>query len=105
MLGITFVIFLQTSVLLEARRHAHELRVNRDLADKAEASRFTELQAFLTSELTSELARQNALMTESSAAVMSRVEQIENTLLASLGELEDRLERGDQGSVQSATPP
>lgn len=93
-LGMSFVIFLQTSVLLEARRHAHELKTNRDLADRAEASRFTELQAFLATEL----AKQNTLMAESRTAVMARVEQIENTLLASLGELEDRLERGGQGS-------
>ncbi len=98
-LGMTFVIYLQTSVLLEARRHAHELRANRELADKAEASRFTELHDFLATEL----ARQNAQMTESSAAVMARVEQLENGLLASLGELEDRLERGGLGSGHNTT--
>jgi uncharacterized integral membrane protein len=100
-LGMIFVIFLQTSVLLEARRHAHELKANRDLADRAEASRFTELQDFLATEL----ARQNAWMAESNAAFLARVEQLENTLLASLGELEDRLERGGQGSGHSATSP
>ncbi len=100
-LGMTFVIVMQTSVLLEARRHAHELKTNRDLADRAEASRFTELREFLTTELT----RQNTQMAESSAALLARVEQLENTLLASLGELEDRLERGGQGSGQSATSP
>ena len=98
-LGMSFVIFLQTSVLLEARRHAHELKTNRDLADRAEASRFTELRDFLATEL----ARQNAQMAESSAAVMARVEQIENTLLASLGELEDRLERGSQSAGHNTT--
>ena len=96
-LGMSFVIYLQTSVLFEARRHAHELKTNRDLADRAEASRFTELRDFLATEL----ARQNAQMAESSAAVMARVEQIENTLLASLGELEDRLERAGQSTASS----
>jgi uncharacterized integral membrane protein len=100
-LGMSFVIFLQTSVLLESRRHAHELKANRDLADKAEASRFTVLQAYLATEL----AEQSTQMTASSAALMARVEQLENTLLASLGELEDRLERGGQGSGHSATSP
>jgi uncharacterized integral membrane protein len=100
-LGMSFVIFLQTSVLLEARRHAHELKTNRDLADRAEASRFTELHDFLAFEL----ARQNTQMAEASAAVIARVEQIENTLLASLGELEDRLERGGQSAGHNTTPP
>ncbi|HSF70914.1 MAG TPA: LapA family protein, partial [Methylotenera sp.] len=42
-LFLVFIVYLQTSVLFEARRHAKELQSNRELADKAEASRFTEL--------------------------------------------------------------
>ncbi len=49
---LVFLVYLQASVLLEARRHARELQANRGLADQAEASRFTELRGFLVTELT-----------------------------------------------------
>lgn len=35
-LFLVFVVYLQTSVLLEARRHARELQANRELAGEAE---------------------------------------------------------------------
>ena len=38
-LFLVFVVYLQTSSLLETRRHARELQANRELADQAEASR------------------------------------------------------------------
>lgn len=96
---LVFLVYLQASILLEARRHARELQANRGLADKAEASRFTELRGFLDGEL-KRLANLNA---ESKTAVLTRLdaldqglrlamEQSENTLSACLGELEDRLE-------------
>ena len=53
-LAIVFVVLLayqQGTVLLETRRHAKELAIQRDLADKAEASRFTELRAQLDREV------------------------------------------------------
>ena len=100
-LFLVFVVYLQTSVLLEARRHARELQANRELADQAEASRFTELRGFLEAELT----RQAGLDAESKAVVLARLDQLDrdlrsaveqsgNTLAAYIGELEDRLERG-----------
>lgn len=46
-LFIAYVLALQGSVLLETRRHTKELTAQRELADKAEASRFTELRSFL----------------------------------------------------------
>ena len=54
LLSIVFVVLLayhQGTVLLETRRHAKELAIQRDLADKAEASRFTELRAQLDREV------------------------------------------------------
>jgi len=50
-LFLVFVAYLQTTVILEARRHTHELQEQRQLADQAEASRFTELRGFLETEL------------------------------------------------------
>lgn len=99
-LFLAFMVYLQGSVLLEARRHARELQSNRELADQAEASRFTELLVFLESELT----KQSALHNESKTALLARIDQLEydsrsfmeqsgNTLAAYIGELEDRLEK------------
>lgn len=96
---LIFTVYLQTSVLLEARRHAKELQSNRELADKAEASRFTELRNFLDAEIqkqanseaalkTDILARLEALSIDLNAAV----EQSASSLSAYIGELEDRLE-------------
>jgi len=87
-LFLAFIVYLQTSVLLEARRHAKALETQRQLADQAEASRFTELRAFLERELASNSAERQAVKAE----VLARVDQVGNTLAAYIGELEDRLE-------------
>lgn len=99
-LFLFFVLYLQTSVFFEARRHARELQASRELANQAEVSRFIELRGFL--EL--ELKRQADLDAESRAAVLARldqldrdlrslIEQSENSLSAYIGELGDQLEK------------
>jgi uncharacterized integral membrane protein len=96
---LVFVVYLQTSTALEARRLAKELKSQRELADRAEASRFTELRTFLAQELAS----LRTLSGDSDARLASRVEAAEqalrtdiehagNTLAAYIGELEHRLE-------------
>jgi energy-coupling factor transporter transmembrane protein EcfT len=102
-LFLLFVVYLQSSALLETRRHSRELQAHRELADQAEASRFTALRSFLEAELS----KQTSLDAESRAAVLARIGQLEhavresveqsgNSLAACIGELEDRLEkRGD----------
>src|SRR6185436_45419 len=50
-LFVAWVIYLQGTVIIESRRQARELNAQRDLADKAEASRFTELRSFMSAEL------------------------------------------------------
>ncbi|MEP7101174.1 MAG: LapA family protein [Burkholderiales bacterium] len=77
-----WVISLQAGSLMEARRQTRELQAQRDLADKAEASRFTELRAEL-------MARLDRLQSDSRNAI----EQNANAVAAQLGQLEDRLER------------
>lgn len=105
---LVFVLYVQASVLVDARRHARELQTHRELADQAEASRFSELRSFLEAELKA-LANLHA---ESSAALQARLEQLDqklhsaveesgNTLAAYIGELEDRLERGAHGPGSS----
>lgn len=99
---LVFIVYLQTSVLLEARRHAKELQANRELADQAEASRFTDLRSYLEAELQRVAERD----VEARTAMLARlddvdrdlrasIEQSGNTLAAYIGELEDRLDKRD----------
>jgi hypothetical protein len=109
-LFLVFVVYLQTSALLEARRYARELQSSRELADQAEASRFNELKGLLEEELK----RQAGLDSELRDVLLARVDQLDrdlrslveqssNTLSAYIGELEDRLEKGSQASTPSET--
>lgn len=104
-LAVGYMLYLQSSVLLEARRHARELHANRELADQAEASRFTELSNLLKEEMAKMIERDRAAQDE----IFSRLDRLEGTLLASvedagnstaayLGELDDRMERGSHGT-------
>jgi hypothetical protein len=95
---LVYVLYLQTNVLMDARRNAKELQLNRELADKAEASRFTELRNFLEAGLKQrteqDAATQQALMARMDAlenTLRTSVEQSGNSLCAYIGELEDRL--------------
>ena len=104
LLFLLFVVYLQTSVHLDTRRHTRELQGQRELADKAEASRFTELRAFLETELR-KLAEQSGAAQAQLTARLDQVQrelgaailQTENSLSAYIGELEDRLHRADDG--------
>lgn len=109
-LFLVFVVYLQTTVLLDARRQSKELQAQRELADKAEASRFTELRRFLETELTGlgTQADQNqqallARMEKLDSDVRATVEQTGTTLTAYIGELEDRLERETTGLAPRIT--
>ncbi len=103
LLGVLFaayVVSLQSSVLMDSRRHTKEMQTQRDLADKAEASRFTELRNFLETQENVHMTR-NA---ERHSTLIARVEQLEGTLAAHIGQLEDRLERRPvSGSSTAAT--
>lgn len=105
---MVYILYLQTTVLLDTRQHTKELQSNRKLADQAEASRFTELRGFMDAELKRQLAQE----AESRAAVVARIDQLErnlrtaveqsgNSLAASLGELEDRLDRGGKDATHT----
>jgi len=102
------VLYLQTTVLFDTRQHAKELQSNRKLADQAEASRFTELRSFLELELKKQLDQDG----HSRAAVLTRIDQMEatlrlvveqsgNSLAATLGELEDRLDKGNKDGTDN----
>jgi hypothetical protein len=106
---LAFIVYLQTSVLLEARRHARELQASRGLADQAEASRFTELRGTIEAELArlateGEASRTSVLarLDEIERNLRSSVEQAGNTIAAHIGELDDRIKRGDGGEGPGA---
>lgn len=103
LLTVTFLVFatyLKTSVLLESRRLSHELHSARELAEKAETSRFTELHEFLETELK----RVTAVYSESTSSVLARLDQIETDLVSTAKEIEQKfvaLSAGDTGEMKT----
>ena len=93
-------VLMQSSNLLETRKYARELNVQRDLADKAETSRFTELRQYFEVRAVEEKERDliaQQLWVERLAAqdrsIMARLDQTDNTVAAHLGQLEDRFDK------------
>jgi uncharacterized integral membrane protein len=83
-----WAISLQVQALREVRRHTKEMVAQRELADKAEASRFTELRQMLRVEFDQLSLAHDQLR----SAVVDQIDESGNTVAAHLGELEDRLE-------------
>ena len=81
-LFMVYIAVLQAGVILESRRATKELHQQRELADKAEASRFTELRTQL-------MARADAL----EALVREQAAESNRSMAAYLGEIEDKLDR------------
>lgn len=73
-----YLAWFQMQALREGRRHAEEIRRQRELADQAEASRFAELKQLIEQEF---------------AAVRGEIATATNTLSAYVGEVDDKLER------------
>lgn len=105
-LGAALLIFLlfsayaKSAYLIDNRRTSQELKAQRELADKAETSRFTELQQYLAAEshvVADREAEATLRLDERFARLQEdlelRIEQSTNTLSACIGELEDRVER------------
>jgi hypothetical protein len=99
-LFLVYIVYQQAGAILESRRYAKELKALREVADKAEASRFAELRAFLEAELR----RIEAQSAAASREVGGRIEQLESRLQAQtaestrslsayVGEIEDKLDR------------
>jgi len=92
---LAYTLKVQFSALAEGRRQAEELRRQRDLADKAEASRFTDLRRFVEQEM----AGLKQFQQQSELRLREDLADVANSLSASIGEVDERLER------QSPTPP
>jgi len=105
LLGITLLVALastasmRTRSLVESRHHAKELQVQRDLAEKAEASRFTDLRQVLDTHLRESRQRETVLNAEMERAMAqhqrelrNQLEQMYHLLTSRLSELERRID-------------
>ncbi len=115
--AVTLLAWLVSSAIHESRylheshRHAKALQAQRDLADKAEASRFTDLRQQLDTHLRDNRQRETIASTEFEKSVLqghrdlrTQMEQMSRALSARMGELESRMEaRLDR--VQPAVQP
>jgi uncharacterized integral membrane protein len=103
---LLYILALQTSVLFENRRLTKQLESQRDLADQAERSRFTDLRGYLQGELEQLNRRQTEQQTllatrldQLQKDIHLRVQQTENAVAAQVGELDDRLQRSAAGGA------
>jgi hypothetical protein len=109
LLGLTALVALagmasmRTRSLVENRQHAKELHAQRELADRAEASRFTELRTALENHLRESRQRETIANTELEKTMAqhqrelrNQLEQMYHLLTTRLGELERRLDGGRQ---------
>jgi hypothetical protein len=105
LLGLTLVLFLastaamRTQSLIDYRHHQKTLEAQRELADKAEASRFHELRAHMDEHLRGIGERDTIVAGEFDKAMLqnrremqAHMEQMNRMLSARLNELEHRLE-------------
>jgi len=113
MLGVTGLVVLlfavymawwQGRILLDTRRHTKEMQTQRELADKAEASRFTDLSGRLDSQIAALGTRLNQRIDERTQELRIEIQHSANGVAASLGELEDRLERGSAPRWEPTQP-
>ena len=88
---IAYVLSLQGSVLLDTRRHTKEMQAQRELADKAEASRFTELRAFLENQHQQTQSQLMARLDALESHLAARAQQSDNSTAAYVGQLEQQL--------------
>ncbi len=110
-LFLVYVLYLQSTVLIDGRRHTKELQAQRELADKAEASRFTELRGFLEAQEQARVTQNN----QRQAALLARIEQLEaglrlradqsdNVTAAHVGQLEDRFDGRPTATLGEVVP-
>ena len=86
---LIYIVVLQAGMMSESRRVAKELKAQRELADKVEASRFDELRQLHSADMQKLLDRIDQLDRE----MRSAIEANANGINATLGELDDRIQR------------
>ena len=116
LLVLSLVLFLastaamRTQSLIDYRQHQKTLEAQRELADKAEASRFIDLRQHLDTSLKELRDREAIAATEmeksrmdSQREIRAQLEQINRTLSARLNEMETRLDSRLGGSTVPVT--
>lgn len=100
-LFLIYVVYLQSSVLLETRRHSRELHAQRELAEHAEISRIHELRSSLEAKLQALEKQSDTSRSELTTRVdrletdlRQSIEQYQNALAAALAEIDDHLGHG-----------
>ncbi len=88
---VAYVLMLQGSVLLETRRHTKEMHTQRELADKAEASRFTEMKTFVQTQGQQTHAALMERIETLESRLMARANETDNTTAAYVGQVENQL--------------
>jgi hypothetical protein len=105
LLALTLVLFLASSIamrtqsLIDYRQHHKTLEAQRELADKAEASRFVDLRTQLDTHL-KEMQERDAIaasefdkaMLQTRRELQAQMEQINRTIATRMTELENRLD-------------
>ncbi len=77
---VVYVLYMQTAMLRDSRRHAQDVEQQRNLADQAELSRFTELRAYMQGELMNA----NQLGETQHAQILARLDRLEANLAANI---------------------
>ncbi|TFZ04973.1 hypothetical protein [Ramlibacter rhizophilus] len=103
-----------TRYLMETRQHAKAMQAQRELAEKAETSRFVELRQHLDNHLRESRQRESNSASEIEQTVSriqrelrQQVEQVQRSLSTRMGEMEARLTRrmdGDSYGPTDAVP-
>ncbi|HMA09384.1 MAG TPA: hypothetical protein VKP68_16020, partial [Ramlibacter sp.] len=118
---VSLLVFLISSAaqesrhLMEHRRYSRSLEAQRDLAEKAEASRFTELRQHIDTHLRESRQRDALSGTDFEKAMVQgqrelriQLEQMNRTLVTQLGDLANRLDSRlprQHVTVDAASPP
>ena len=86
---LAYALKVQVNALSDSRKQSEELRRQRELADQAEASRFTDLRRYLEQEMASLRQAQE----DGARQLRGELADSANSLAASIGELDERIER------------
>ena len=93
-------LYMHSTNLMETRKYAKELTAQRELADRAEVSRFTELRRYLESQAalamnqgSDTIAAFDRRMKQTENLLLQRLEQSDNSNAAYRGQQDDALLR------------
>ena len=93
-------LYMHSTNLIETRKYAKELTIQRELADKAEASRFTDLRRYMetqaalaTNQSSDTIAAIDRRIVQTEKLLLQRLEQTDNTNAAYWGQHDDALMR------------